>query len=94
MGLKKSGDAAALRRIEPREYPRDADGLIAQLQDADPSVRRWAARDLAAHVNIILDDPAKMRALGAASRQRVEQYFSWTSIARQTLDFYQELAQA
>jgi HEAT repeat protein len=49
MGLKKSGDTATLRRIEPRDYPRDVDGLRAQLSDADASVRRWAARDLALH---------------------------------------------
>ncbi len=62
--------------------------------DFEPRDPEKFARDLAAHVNLILDDPAKMRALGAASRRRVEQYFSWTSIARQTLDFYQELTQA
>ncbi len=62
--------------------------------DFEPRDPDRFARDLATHVNLILDDPAKMRALGAASRQRVEQYFSWTSIARQTLDFYQELTQA
>jgi HEAT repeat protein len=49
MALKKSGDTATLRRIEPREYPRDLAGLCAQLGDADASVRRWAARDLAQH---------------------------------------------
>ncbi|MFO1434248.1 MAG: glycogen synthase [Candidatus Competibacteraceae bacterium] len=62
--------------------------------DFEPRDPDKFARDLAAHINLILDDPAKMRALGAASRQRVEQYFSWTSIARQTLAFYQELTQA
>ena len=49
MALKKSTDATALRPVEAREYPRDTDGLIAQLVDADATVRRWAARDLAAH---------------------------------------------
>jgi HEAT repeat protein len=49
MGLKTSTDATTLRRIEPRDYPRDFEGLAAQLTDADASVRRWAARDLAAH---------------------------------------------
>jgi HEAT repeat protein len=50
MGLKKSGDSAvALRQIEERNYPRDGDGLVAQLADADVGVRRWAARDLAGH---------------------------------------------
>lgn len=50
MGLRKAGSSAlGLRPIEPREYPRDTDGLLAQLADADPGVRRWAARDLADH---------------------------------------------
>jgi HEAT repeat protein len=50
MGLKKASDGVAgLRQIEEREYPRHADGLVAQLTDTDAAVRRWAARDLAAH---------------------------------------------
>lgn len=49
MGLKKSSEIAGLRRIEAREYPRDFEGLVKQLADPDPSVRRWAARDLAGH---------------------------------------------
>jgi|UniRef100_A0A7C3WJI6 HEAT repeat protein len=32
-----------------RRYKRDLEGLLAQLQDADPGVRRWAARDLSAY---------------------------------------------
>lgn len=47
MGLKKTTEAAGLHRVEPRTYPRDMAGLLAQLTDADASVRRWAARDLA-----------------------------------------------
>lgn len=50
MALKRSADTAtALRPVEDRDYPRDLDGLLAQLADADAGVRRWAARDLAAH---------------------------------------------
>jgi HEAT repeat protein len=49
MALKRSADAPALRPVEARDYPRDTDGLIAQLADADVTARRWAARDLAAH---------------------------------------------
>jgi HEAT repeat protein len=37
-----------------RQYPRDRDGLIAQLGDADPGVRRWAARDLGRHLDALL----------------------------------------
>jgi HEAT repeat protein len=48
MGLRKtSTPAGGLRRVEPRDYDRNAHGLIHQLQDPDGSTRRWAARDLA-----------------------------------------------
>jgi len=32
-----------------RRYKRDYEGLLAQLQDPDPGVRRWAAKDLSAY---------------------------------------------
>jgi glycogen synthase len=47
--------------------------------------------DLAQNVNTLLAEPARLRAMGIKSRERVEQYFSWISVARQTLAFYQEL---
>jgi HEAT repeat protein len=56
MGLKKTSEAVGLRRIEPRDYARDGEGLIEQLVDPDVSTRRWAARDIAEH-------PAMARAL-------------------------------
>ena len=49
MALKRSAEGASLHQVEPREYPRDLSGLIAQLGDGDAGVRRWAARDLASH---------------------------------------------
>jgi glycogen synthase len=49
------------------------------------------ARALAAAVNALLADPARRQAMAARSRERVETHFSWQSIARQTVDFYQEL---
>lgn len=49
MGLKRLAEATALREVVPREYTRDLAGLVAQLSDGDPAVRRWAARDLAAY---------------------------------------------
>jgi HEAT repeat protein len=49
MGLKKNADkGSALHPVVQRDYVRDAAGLLAQLNDADPQARRWAARDLAA----------------------------------------------
>lgn len=60
-------------------------------QDFEPKVPEQFSKDLAAAVNRLLDDPASMRAMGRKARERVEQYFSWTSIARRTLEFYRAL---
>ncbi len=49
------------------------------------------ARDLAAAVNQLLDDPETRREMGIKARQRVLDEFSWTSIAKQTLEFYREV---
>jgi HEAT repeat protein len=53
MGLRRATDSGGLRQVAPREYPRDTEGLILQLQDPDPAVRRWAARDLAIHPHAV-----------------------------------------
>lgn len=52
------------------------------------------ARDLAAAANTLLDDPERMKRMGLRARERVEHFFSWTSIARWTTDFYWDLVQA
>jgi glycogen synthase len=49
------------------------------------------SRDLAAAVNVLLDDPALQEAMAGKARARVEQEFSWTSIARQTASFYEDV---
>jgi glycogen synthase len=59
--------------------------------DFEPRDADSFARDLAAAINDLLDDPERRRLMGERSRRRVEEHFSWTSIARRTLDFYQEL---
>jgi starch synthase len=59
--------------------------------DVEPRNPAQFSRDLAAAVNILLDDPALRESMAEKSRARVEQHFSWTSIARQTLEFYEEL---
>ena len=43
-------------------------------------------------VNQLMADPARREAMAAKARRRVEQHFSWASIARQTREFYEELA--
>ncbi len=72
-------------------------GLLVPFEPAgprDPEPRDPAAysRDLAAAVNRLLRRPEELAAMGQASRRRVETNFSWTAIARQTVDFYRELA--
>ena len=49
------------------------------------------ARDLAAGINRLLDDPALRRAMAIRSRERVERSFGWANIARWTADFYADL---
>jgi len=71
-------------------------GLLVPLEavgetDFEPREPDRFSRDLAAAVNSLLDDPETIRAMGQKARQRVEQYFSWQSIARQTLELYGDL---
>jgi alpha-maltose-1-phosphate synthase len=49
------------------------------------------AKDLAARILQLLHDPDKCRQFGDAGRRRVEDIFSWTAIAHQTIDLYKEL---
>jgi len=49
------------------------------------------ARDLATRIDELLKDPEKCRRFGDAGRQRVEDIFSWTAIAHQTIQLYEHL---
>jgi starch synthase len=49
------------------------------------------SKDLAARITELLKDPAKAKAMGEAGRKRVEDHFSWTAIAAQTVDLYKSL---
>lgn len=44
--------------------------------------------DLAARMNELLADPARIAAFGAAGRRRAVEHFSWSAIADQTLALY------
>ncbi|HEX4750152.1 MAG TPA: glycogen synthase [Bryobacteraceae bacterium] len=52
------------------------------------------ARDFAAKVSDLLADPEKCRRFGAAGRKRVEETFSWSAIADQTIDLYRKLIES
>jgi glycogen synthase len=47
--------------------------------------------DLAAAINRVALDPDLRNAFGRSGRRRVEDHFSWTAIAQQTLDLYRSL---
>jgi alpha-maltose-1-phosphate synthase len=49
------------------------------------------ARDLATRIQQLLSDPEKCRRFGEAGRRRVEETFSWTAIAHQTIALYEHL---
>jgi glycogen synthase len=74
-------------------------GLLVPLEpsgptDFEPKHPDQFARDLAAAANSLLDDPERLRKMGVRSRERVEHFFGWPSIARFTVDFYWDLIQA
>jgi glycosyltransferase involved in cell wall biosynthesis len=60
--------------------------------EVEPRNPEQFARDLAAGVNALLDDPDLREEMARKARQRVQRLFSWTAIARRTLEFYQALA--
>jgi starch synthase len=49
------------------------------------------ARDLASRINQLLQNPEECRRFGDSGRRRVEELFSWTAIAQQTIDLYRRL---
>jgi len=57
--------------------------------EVEPRHPAQFARDLASAVNTLLDEPELRAAMARQARARVEQQFSWESIARQTLEFYE-----
>ncbi len=56
-----------------------------------PQAPEIFAKDLAARINDLLKDPEKCRRFGDAGRRRVEEVFSWTAIAAQTIHLYESL---
>jgi alpha-maltose-1-phosphate synthase len=58
---------------------------------AEPRDPEAFSRALADAVDQLMADPARRAAMGAASRERVLERFSWRRIAEVTRDFYREL---
>jgi starch synthase len=59
--------------------------------DVEPVDPMEFSRALAAAVNTLLDDADLRQSMAHKARARVEALFSWTSIARQTVEFYADL---
>jgi starch synthase len=59
-----------------------------------PSEPEQFSRDLALRLAELLDDPGRAKKMGEAGRKRVEEHFSWTTIAAQTIDLYRRLLAA
>lgn len=59
--------------------------------DFEPKDPEAFARGLADGINRLIRDPALAERFGLAGRKRVEERFSWTSIARRTADLYSHL---
>jgi starch synthase len=59
--------------------------------DVEPADPDQFSRALAAAVNLLLQDPELRKSMARKARARVEEHFSWSSIARQTVEFYRHL---
>ncbi|MEO7029643.1 MAG: glycogen synthase [Acidobacteriaceae bacterium] len=59
-----------------------------------PNDPRQFSKDLATKITVLLQDPVQAKRMGEAGRKRVEQNFSWTAIAGQTIALYRKLIAA
>lgn len=82
----------------PEVVVHDETGLLVPFEakgggNAEPKDAQRLARDLAAAVDRLLASSATREAMGTAARRRVEDRFSWTSIAQRTLAVYADVLQ-
>jgi len=61
------------------------DGLLARAGDAE---------DLAAKLALLLEDPARCRAMGARGRAKVEARYAWPRIIEQLVGVYERVLEA
>jgi glycogen synthase len=74
----------------------DLTGLLVPINprsdvDVEPANPQRFSADLAAAINQLLRAPEESREMGKRARKRVEDHFSWTSIAAKTLAFYEQV---
>lgn len=76
----------------------DKTGILVQLEQMnespfEPIKPEQFSKDLATQVNRIMADSELSRTMAIAGRKRVEDTFSWESIAKQTVELYESLLQ-
>jgi glycosyltransferase involved in cell wall biosynthesis len=64
---------------------------VADATEVEPRHPEQFSRDLASATNRLLRNPELRAVMGRKARARVERQFSWSSVAQQTLAFYQEV---
>jgi glycogen synthase len=90
--------ASAVGGIREIVVPGETGTLVPFEQQTEPPFEalhpEQYSRDLAAALTPLLADPELAARLGRAGRQRVEQLFSWRSVARRVAELYRELCAA
>ncbi|MFO8083586.1 MAG: glycogen synthase [Desulfobacterales bacterium] len=81
--IVKNGETGILVPFEPFEN-----------SNGGPKDPEKFSKDLADAINSLLQSPERIQKMAFASRQRVEQIFSWKSIAGQTFEFYRKIIEA
>ena len=76
----------------------DLTGLLVPIHpcsetDVEPANPQRFSEDLAFAVNQLLRAPEESREMGRRARTRVEEHFSWSSIAAKTLGFYEQVVE-
>jgi starch synthase len=64
-------------------------GLLVPLEEPEAF-----ERGLAAAITELMSDPDRRTEMGRAGRRRAVEHFSWSSIARQTVDLYESVVAA
>ncbi|WP_282792246.1 glycogen synthase [Streptomyces sp. CC224B] len=71
-----------------------ADGTTGLLAPYDPGDEERFEHDLGLLLNRLAGDPRRAAAMGAAGRHRAEREFTWTAVARRTVEVYEDVLKA
>ncbi len=93
-----SATGGILEVVIPEGQSEPQTGILVSF-DADPTTSfptdpQKFSRDIAASIVKLLNEPVKAQALGEAGRKRVEDHFSWRTIASQTIRMYESLIES